>query len=305
VTAPKAKTSAPCIFFAASTPATTAKEKNMKRWLVIAITFIVSFPAFAQTPAPNLVLPTISAPELSDYLTRLAQDISSRTNIPIHCAVNVIESDSINAYALSSGEIYITRGLIQAVSNEAEIVFVMAQQLSYLHPHASTYAARTAFKKPKAAHTLVIGLISGALIVFGGPVGARAGAFVIAQEIKHRASLRYSSRQTVPASFIIEADKFAVEYLHEAGYDPEAALSLLAKLREMRPKNHVRQSELPPPPITFIERLRLVRKRISKLERKTEYLLDSSTFQELKNRLDLQPKPALSKVSPFNSNARP
>lgn len=264
----------------------------MKCWLVIAITFIAAFPVFAQTPAQNPVLPTVNHPELSDYLTRLANEISARTNNPLYCTVNVIDSDSINAYALPSGELYITRGLIKAVTNEAEIVFVMAQQLSYLNPHAPMPDARAAVKKPSVPHTLVIGLVSGALIVLGGPTGARAGVFVIAKEIEHRASLRYSSMQTLPASFISEADKFAVEYLHEAGYDPEAALSLLEKLRAMRSKNYVRQNQMPPPPVTFIERMRLVRNRISKLERKAEYVMDSSTFKELKKQLDVQPKPA-------------
>jgi predicted Zn-dependent protease len=285
----------------------------MKRWLVIAITFIAVLPAFAQTPAPNPVLPTVNRPELSDYLTRLANEVSARANISFYCTVNVIDSDSINAYALPSGELYITRGLIKAVTNEAEIVFVMAQQLSSLNPPAPIHAARVIGKKPSALHTLVIGLVSGALIVFGGPTGARAGVFVIAKEIEHRSSLRYSSVQILSPAFITEADKFAVEYLHEAGYDPEAALSMLGKLREMRPKNYVRQSALPPPPITFVERMRLVRNRLNKLDRKTEYLMDSSTFKELKMQLEAQPKPASSNASqlqlkrqtlPSSSNGR-
>jgi hypothetical protein len=48
---------------------------------------------------------------------------------------------------------------------------------------------------------------------------------------------------------------------------------------------------MPPPPVTFVERRRLVRNRIAKLEGKDEYLMDSSTFKRLKDRLGTSSKP--------------
>lgn len=263
----------------------------MRCWFVIAI-IVIAGAAHAQTSTPNQILPTVNDPALSEYLTRLASDITTRANNPIACIVTILESNSINAYALPSGEVYVTRGLVKTASNEAEIVFVLAQQLSYLNPPTPTYYAQPQFKKPSVGHTLLVGLVSGALLVAGGPLGARVGVMVIAQEMDHRATLRYSSLQTAPASLITEADKAAVEYLHEAGYDPEAAITMLEKLRALRPKGYVRQSQLPPPPITFIERIRFVRQRIAKLERKSEYLLDSSTFKLLKTRLSEPAAPA-------------
>ena len=259
----------------------------MKTWLVIALVILAAGRSHAQTAALNQALPTVNDSALSDYLTRLATNITARTNR--NCTVVVLASDS-----LPNGEVYVTHGLLKAVSNEAEIVFVLAQQLSYLNPRSPTYYAQPQFKKPSVGHTLLVGLVSGALLVAGGPLGARVGVVVIAQEMDHRSTLRYSSLQTAPASLITEADKAAVEYLHEAGYDPEAALAMLEKLRAVRPKGYVRQSQLPPPPITFIERIRLVRQRIAKLERKGEYLLDSSTFKLLKTRLSEMASPASS-----------
>lgn len=259
----------------------------MKIWLVIALVFSVTRMSPAQT------LPTVKDAELSNYLTRLADDIAARTHSRFSGTVTVLASDSINAYTLSSGELYVTHGLLKAVHNEAEIVFVMAQQLAslQLHRQPPPHYPQSQVKLPNAGHKILVGLVSGALIAAGGPLGARVGVMIIAQEIGQRGHARPLYVQTAPASFITEADKIAVEYLHNAGYDPEAALAVLEKLRAIRPKHYVRQSEMPPPPVTFVERMRLVRHRIAKLERKDEYLMDSSTFKTLKDRLGTSSNP--------------
>lgn len=260
----------------------------MKSGLFILLVCSAAFIAHAQPPTLHRPLPTVDDVELSDYLTQLANDISARTNSRYNSTVTVLASDSINAYALPSGEVYVTHGLLKAVNNEAEVVFVLAQQLSALNsPPAHSAPPRN---KPSAGHRILVGLVSGALITLGGPFGARAGVMIIAREIGHRVPPRNWPLQTASASFITDADKAAVEYLHEAGYDPEAALTVLEKLRALRPKNYVQQSELPTPPVTFIERMRLVRHRLARLERRDEYLLDSSTFKTLKDRLGAPPK---------------
>jgi predicted Zn-dependent protease len=264
-----------------------SEGERMKLWLVIALIFSAAQMSPAQT------LPTVKDAELSDHLTRLADDIAARTHSRFSGTVTVLASDSINAYTLPSGELYVTRGLLKAVYNEAEIVFVLAQQLSslQLHRQPPPHSSPPPVKPPDTGHKILVGLVSGALIAVGGPLGARVGVMIIAQEIGHRGSARRIYLQTAPASFLTDADRSAVEYLHEAGYDPEAALTVLEKLRAIRPKNYVRQSELPAPPVTFVERMRLVRHRIAKLERKDEYLMDSSTFKALKDRLGTSSNP--------------
>ncbi|HEX4945780.1 MAG TPA: M48 family metalloprotease [Blastocatellia bacterium] len=252
----------------------------MKIGLIIALVFIVANVSHAQP------LPTANDVELSEYLTRLADNIAARTQSQFSGTVTVLASDSINAYTLPSGELCVTHGLLKAVNNEAEIVFVMAQQLSswQLHRQPPAYA-QPQLKRPSAGHKILVGLASGALIVFGGPLGARVGVMIVAREIGHTSTPVPVNVQAMQASFVTDADRIAMEYLHEAGYDPEAAITMLEKLRAARPKGYVRQSELPPPPITFQERLRLLRHRIVKLEPKNEYLLDSSAFKTLQTRL--------------------
>lgn len=259
----------------------------MKIGWLIAIVCLAAGVSRAQAPLPT------PPPSLNEYLQRLADHIAAHTNLKTTYSIEVLESDSINAYAQPSGEIYLTRGLLKAIDNEAELVFVLANQLSYLQPRPR---APLVLQKPSAGHTLLIGLLSGAMIVYGGPAGVRVGALIIAREVGNRAHPRpvASSLATLPPALILAADQVAIEYLHEAGYDPEAALSLLTKLRALRPQGYVRQSQLPAPPVTFQERLRVARRHVAKLEHKGEMLLDSSTFQELKKRLRASPNEASS-----------
>lgn len=273
--------------------------------LAIALVWGAAFIAHAQPPTLHQLLPTVNDAELSEYLTRLADDIAARTQSRFSGTVTVLANDSINAYALPSGELYVTQGLLKTVTNEAEIVFVLAQQLASLQLHSKPptyYTPPPQAKPPNAGHKILVGLVSGALITFGGPLGARVGVMVIAQEMGQHRTAPPVYLQTAPASFISDADRIAVEYLHTAGYDPEAALAMLEKLRAARPKNYVRQSELPPPPITFLERQRLVRHRIARLERKDEYLLNSSTFKRLKDRLGTASHPTTSNQLQLNRN---
>ncbi len=257
----------------------------MKTCLIVALVFIAPFTTHAQPTATNLSLPTVNDPALSDYLTRLTNHVIARTNTNITCSVQVLDDESLNAFTQPNGELYLTRGLLNAVANEAELVFVLAQQLSSLN--VPTSYQRPELKKPSAGHTLLIGLISGAVIVMGGPAGVKVGALIMAQEINHHAHPRpvYASLQTVPPTLIFDADRLAVDYLHKAGYDPDAALSVLEKLRSLRPRNYVKQSLLPAPSVTFLERLRRVRHHLAKLERKNEYLLNASAFPAMKKRL--------------------
>lgn len=280
----------------------------MKSWLVWVFVLTMACTADAQTPPSDLSMPSVDDPVLSGYLTQLANTITARTNPSLNCDVTIVASDSLNAYVSPNGKFYITRGLLKNVSNEAEIVFVLAQQLALLQPRSQPIQ-QYQVKKRSAKRSVLVGAAAGAMIAFGGPFGTRAGLAMIFGEMERRATPEYIPVPTALSSIITDADKAAVEYLHEAGYDPEAAITSLEKLRALRTKGYVEQSQESPPPITFLERIRFVRQRISKLERKDEYLMDSSTFKAMKTRLGEQtpraenaPSPPPPKSSTSSSN---
>ena len=122
----------------------------MKTGLLIAFVIIASYATSAQTllpiAPPNQILSTINDPELSDYLTRLVGNIVARTNAGIAYTVQVLDDESINAFMQPRGELFLTRGLLNAISNEAELVFVLAQQLSSLQPHTQSAYRRPEFR---------------------------------------------------------------------------------------------------------------------------------------------------------------
>ena len=124
----------------------------------------------------------------------------------------VVLNDSVpNAWALPGGKIAINRGLLVELNSEAELAAVLGHEVV----HA---AARHSAKKIEQGMMLSIGLIAlgamtsdkdygRALMAAGG-----VGAILLGQKYSRDAES--------------EADRYGMEYMVRAGYDPQAAVSL-------------------------------------------------------------------------------
>ncbi len=72
-------------------------------------------------------------PELTAYVDDLGQGLiphSDRPDIPY--VFQVVEDDSINAFATMGGYVYITTGLLAAADNEAEVVGVLGHEVGHI-----------------------------------------------------------------------------------------------------------------------------------------------------------------------------
>ncbi|MFH1359693.1 MAG: Maf family nucleotide pyrophosphatase [Candidatus Omnitrophota bacterium] len=128
----------------------------------------------------------------------------------------VINEDKVNAVSLPGGFIYVFQGLIDHVETDDELASVMAHEIGHI-------TARHAIKKLQSLYgytflkLLTIQTQSAALSQ--GLDAAFATAF---------------TEYSLEDEFL--ADKLAVKYLQEAGYDPRAVVTFLAKLREIQQK---------------------------------------------------------------------
>ncbi|MEM6254482.1 MAG: M48 family metallopeptidase [Cyanobacteria bacterium P01_D01_bin.156] len=71
--------------------------------------------------------------ELTAYIDRLGQSLvphSDRPDIPY--VFQVVEDDSINAFATMGGYVYITTGLMAAADNESEVVGVLGHEIGHI-----------------------------------------------------------------------------------------------------------------------------------------------------------------------------
>ena len=159
------------------------------------------------------------SPELRRYIDSVGQ-LLARTveRREFKYKFTVLNSGIVNAFALPGGYIYISRGLLALAENEAEVAGVLAHELG--HINALHHGRR------QGNETLAGLLIAGASIagsVAGVPgtnqIGQLGGA--VAQGV-----LRGYSREHE-----LESDRLALRYMSRAGYDPQAMVDFLKKMR--------------------------------------------------------------------------
>ncbi len=147
---------------------------------------------------------------LDGVLAKLApaSDASAR---PYH--VTVLNSPIVNAFALPSGDIFVTRGLLVLADDTSEIAAVMAHEIG--HITARHAAQRAEFEKTAALFTRV---------------NSQVLAHYEAQdEVEARSKLaiaRFSRQQE------FEADQIGIKTIARAGYDPFGAARFLTALGE-------------------------------------------------------------------------
>jgi predicted Zn-dependent protease len=155
-------------------------------------------------------------PELQRYVSeignRLAQ-LSHRPNLPWQFAV--VDHPAVNAFALPGGFIYITRGILPYINDEAELAGVLGHEIGHVTArHAAQQATRAML-----GQGALIGL--GIFVPATRPLGdvSSAGLGVL--------FLKYGRDDEK------EADRLGVEYASRGGWDPAGVPDLLQTLARM------------------------------------------------------------------------
>ena len=151
---------------------------------------------------------------LEGYLDGVLAKLASASDSPeAPYRVTLLNSPVVNAFALPSGNIYLTRGLLALADDEAEIAAVMAHEIAHVTArHAAQRAEleRTAnlFKRVSKQ-------------VLAAPDGGDDEAQRMSLSIA-----KFSRNQE------FEADKIGIRVIARAGYDPYAASRFLAALQK-------------------------------------------------------------------------
>ena len=164
----------------------------------------------------NSRVPLVRDPILNAYVSLLGSQlvqVSGRPNLDYR--FYIINSAMVNAFALPGGHIYLTRGLIARTQNPDELAAVLAHEVGHV-------AARHGIQKLQR-HLRTGSLMSVLyhLILGGEPA-------ILQQNALHMAGVIWSARHSRRDE--MEADRLAVRYLHRAGGDPSAIISLLETL---------------------------------------------------------------------------
>ncbi len=72
-------------------------------------------------------------PEINRYVEQIGQRLAANSDRPrLHYTFQVVENDSINAFATLGGYVYINTGLLEAADNEAELASVIAHEIGHI-----------------------------------------------------------------------------------------------------------------------------------------------------------------------------
>lgn len=158
----------------------------------------------------------------SNYVTAVGRKVavqSGLANSQSEFTITLLNSPVNNAFAIPGGYVYVTRQLMALMNDEAELASVLGHEVGHV-------AARHSQKRQSAATRNSI--ISA---ILGLGIGAVAGDSSLGQLLQRGTgqaaqllTLRYSRTQEY------EADDLGIRYLARAGYDPQAASSMLASL---------------------------------------------------------------------------
>tara|TARA_B100000767_G_scaffold274189_1_gene306417 strand:- start:422 stop:1714 length:1293 start_codon:yes stop_codon:yes gene_type:complete len=152
-------------------------------------------------------------PDLSLYVQSVGQRIvphSRRSTLPYEFVV--LNDSTPNAWALPGGKIAVNRGLLLALTNEAELAAVLAHEIV----HAD---ARHSAQSQELGSIISLGQVLASELLSNAGYSHQA----IQQGIAYGGLLgqtRYGRSRE------LEADLYGMKYMSAAGYDPSAAVSL-------------------------------------------------------------------------------
>lgn len=166
---------------------------------------------------------------LQRYVDRVAQDVLAVSHMRradtaekfrnTEFTFRVLDSEIINAFALPGGYVYVTRGLLAHLNNEAQLAVVLGHEIAHVAArHASQRAARQQLTQ---LGVLGAGVAGG--LAFGGD--AAQNIIGIGGQTAQLINLSYSRGAER------ESDRLGVEYATMAGYNASEGAAFFESLK--------------------------------------------------------------------------
>ncbi len=159
---------------------------------------------------------------LNAYVTGIGNRVLSRSNkAPFDFTFSIFNSTGINAFATPGGYIYVNKGLISSVENEAQLAGVIAHEIAHAN---ARHVASIIEKSQKINIAMLAAIIAGAFLGGGGEASAAIAAFSMAGATSM--SLKYQREHEE------EADRLGITYLADAGYYPASMVEFLKIIKQ-------------------------------------------------------------------------
>ena len=159
----------------------------------------------------------VDDPVIGEYVNRIGQNLARNSDVKVPPVIKVIHDETINAFVLPGGFLYVNSGLIQFARNEAELAGVLGHEIAHI---AGRHVTR------QLSRTQLIATTADALIEgFGGNNWGTLIAVNAANVALPLTFLKFSR------IFETKADFLGMQYLYKTGYDPLAMVSFFERLQ--------------------------------------------------------------------------
>lgn len=153
----------------------------------------------------------VKDPEVQSYIDGVGKKLLVGVRkVEFPYTFQVVQDDSINAFAIPGGHTYVNTGLIKAAETEAELAAVMAHEINHVVARHSTRQMTQQY-----GYNLITGLL----------LGNQGELSKLAADMFGKAGHMYYSREMET-----QADILGVETMYKAGYNPQGMVTFFKKL---------------------------------------------------------------------------
>jgi predicted Zn-dependent protease len=152
--------------------------------------------------------------ELQEYVQRVGEKVAAVSERPeLDWKFTIVDTDDVNAFATLGGYVYISRGILPYMQNEAQLAAVLGHEIGHI---------TAGHLKAQQKKSTMAGLASAATAIFTGipqlaDLTNLAGAAIISG---------YGREAE------LESDHLGAEYIAKAGYSPDAMIGVLSTLKD-------------------------------------------------------------------------
>ena len=152
--------------------------------------------------------------KLSAYIRQLGNQVVAQSEMAgENFTFTLLDSPDLNAFATQGNYVYINRGLLNYVSNEAQLVSVLAHEVAHItHNHIGEL-------RTSAVGTQILSTI--AAVLSGSGEVYEAGMAYGESLVRGRGRTNE-----------LEADEVGAEYMAKLGYDPDEMLQMLSIMKD-------------------------------------------------------------------------
>ncbi len=196
-------------------------KHQIRAWLLIPLLVLLpTVEAIAKTTGEDIYKQVLEStaiyddPELDSYIRKLGEEIVAQSEMAGEkFTFTLLDSPDLNAFATRDNYIYVNRGLLNYVSNEAQLVSVLAHEIGHVTRKHVTG------QEGKATGAQVLSAIAA---VLSGSADVYEAGMAYASSI-----IRGHGRRNE-----LEADEAGAEYMAKLGYSPDEMINMLSIMKD-------------------------------------------------------------------------